>query len=99
MVDEVIGEELLENIELTLALHLFSVAADNSLGSFGCAVGHRLAPIVRWRPGFNHVGVRCEVGWQPLSRAASLMLVMVPSIVGHAEKSVNYCSSCANAAG
>jgi hypothetical protein len=43
MVDEIVGEELLEDMEIAFALHLFGVPADDSLGGFaGRAVAHCL---------------------------------------------------------
>jgi hypothetical protein len=48
MVDEVVGKEFLEDIEIAFALHLFGVSADVSLGSFaGSPVAHCLSPITR----------------------------------------------------
>jgi hypothetical protein len=46
MVHEVVGEEILEDIEIIFALYLLSIPADDSLGDFaGCAVAHRFSPI------------------------------------------------------
>ena len=50
MVDEVVREELLEDLEIAFALHLFGIVADDSLGGFaGCAVPHCLSnrPVIR----------------------------------------------------
>jgi hypothetical protein len=35
MVDKVIGEELLEDVEITTALHFFGIAADDSFCGLG----------------------------------------------------------------
>jgi hypothetical protein len=43
MVDEAFIEELLENVEISFALHFFGIPADDSLGF--PAVAHCLAPI------------------------------------------------------
>jgi len=45
MVDEVFIEELLENVEISFALHFFGIPADDSLGF--PAVAHCLAPMTR----------------------------------------------------
>src|SRR5262249_17368814 len=45
MVDEIVREELFEENEIALALHVFGVAADHRLGGFaGCHVAHCLSP-------------------------------------------------------
>ena len=39
VVDEVVGEQFIEQSEIALALDLFGVAADHCLGRFGFTVG------------------------------------------------------------
>jgi hypothetical protein len=61
MVDEVFIEELLENVEISFALHFFGIPADDSLGFPGNAVAHCLAPITR------QCIARSARPWRPLS--------------------------------
>jgi hypothetical protein len=76
VVEEIVGEELIEQFPISAALHFLGIAADDGLGSLADVVGHGKSPSVSDR-GAHGAKISAAIlldahlseGWRPMPTA------------------------------